>query len=270
MLTSRSQRWRERRVPWARDLTLIDPKAYAVDVIDHAAARTFVAQHHYLPSYPAAQVAVGLFGAGAVLEGVAVFAVPATNAVITRHTGFDDPSRGCVLARLILTDRVPQNGESFFVARAFRHLRRERPHIESVVSYSDPGFGHVGRVYWALSAAHRCVTRPRTVLRAGGVTISGRTLSKIRLGERGHAGAIDHLVTLGLPRPAVGEDPPAWLWRLQRERHLVRQTQSGLFAYCFELTREARRRGRNLPRLPYPKILPAPHPTLPLFPPQEI
>lgn len=267
MDTTRSQRWRERRALWASDLSVIDPKAYAVDVIEHAAARAFIAEHHYLPSYPAAQIAVGLFGGNARLEGVAVFAVPTTNAVITRHTGFDDARRGCVLARLMLTDAVPQNGESFFVARAFRHLRRERPRIEAVVSYSDPGAGHIGRVYCALSAAHRAVTAPRTVLRAGAVTISGRTLSKIRLGEQGHAGAVDQLVSLGLPRPAIGEDPPRWLWRLQRDRHLVRHQQAGLFAYCFELTREARRRGRVLPRLPYPKVLPIAHPSLPLFAP---
>jgi hypothetical protein len=261
METSRSQRWRERRALWARDLTVIDPKSYSVEIIGHDAARAFIARHHYLPTYPAAQLAVGLYGAGAVLEGVAVFAVPATGAVITRHTGFADPLRGCVLARLILTDAVPQNGESFFVARAFRHLRREKPGIEAVVSYSDPSAGHIGRVYCALSAAHRAITRPRTVLRAGDTTIAGRTLSKIRLGERGHAGAIDQLVSLGLPRPEFGEMPATWLWRVQRERHLVRHQQPGLYAYCFELTREARRHGRALPRLPYPKALPLAHPT---------
>lgn len=270
MQTTRSQRWRERRALWARDLTVIDPTSYAVEVIEHDVARAFIAQHHYLPSYPAARLAVGLFGRGAVLEGVAVFAVPTTDAVITRHTGFDTADRGCVLARLILTDAVPQNGESFFVARAFRHLRRERPGIEAVVSYSDPGAGHIGRVYCALSAAHRAVTRPRTVLQAGGVTISGRTLSKIRLGEQGHAGAIDRLIAHGLPAPNAGEDPAVWLWRLERERYLTRRRQAGLYAYCFELTRKARRRGLGLPRLPYPKALPCEHPTLPFFSSQEI
>ncbi|WP_210358981.1 hypothetical protein [Sphingomonas beigongshangi] len=269
MQTHRSQRWRERRALWAHDLAVIDPKAYSVDVIEHAVARAFIAQHHYLPRYPAAQLAVGLFAHRGVLEGVAVFAVPTTGAVVSRHTGFDEPSRGCVLARLILTDAVPQNGESFFVARAFRHLRRERPAIEAVVSYSDPGAGHIGRVYCALSAAHRAVTRPRSVLRVGDVTISGRTLSKIRLGEQGHAGAIDQLVSLGVPRPGIGEEPRHWLWRLQRERHLVAHQQAGLFAYCFELTREARRRGRTLPRLPYPKALPHRSAMLPLIWPDQ-
>lgn len=256
MDTSRSQRWRERRALWATDSLIINPNAYSADIIDHAAARAFIAEHHYLPSYPAAQVAVGLFGRHAVLEGVAVFAVPATDAVITRHTGFADPAKGCVLARLILLDSVPQNGESFFCARAFRLLRQARPSIEAVVSYSDPEAGHVGRVYAALSGAHRGVSRPRIVLRAGDRTISDRTLSKIRLGERGMDGAIAQIVGLGLPGPGLREQPETWLRRLQTEGLLTRHRTAGLFTYCFELTRGARRNGRTLPRLPYPKILP--------------
>jgi hypothetical protein len=46
---------------------------------------------------------------------------------------------------------------------------------------------------------------------------------------------------------------------------LLRHRQDGLYAYCFELTRNARREGRHLPRLPYPKVLPRPHPMLPIF-----
>ncbi|HEX7855000.1 MAG TPA: phosphoadenosine phosphosulfate reductase family protein [Sphingobium sp.] len=83
---------------------------------------------------------------------------------------------------------------------------------------------------YLLSPSHRAVTRPRTVLRVGALTISGRTLSKIRLGEQGYAGAIDQLVSLGLPRPATHEDPAQWLWRLEHDRLLLRHRQAGLYA----------------------------------------
>ena len=247
METTRSQRWRERRSRFVDDLEVIDPNAYAVDVIDYPAARAFIAEHHYLPTYPAAQVAVGLFAARPrpVLAGVAVFAVPSTGAVVTAHSGLATAAQGCVLARLLLLDSVPQNGESFFVARALRLLRRERPAIEAVVSFSDPSAGHIGRVYAALSSAYRGRTAERLVLMAGRRTVS------------------DRLVALGLPPPAVGEEPPAWLARLRRERHLVARRRPGLFTYCFELARHARRAGRPLPRLTYPKILPEVAPTLP-------
>lgn len=141
-------------------------------------------------------------------------------------------------------------------------MRRERPAIEAVVSYSDAQAGHIGRVYAALSGAHRGRTAARTVLRAGSVTIPGRTVSKIRGAERGHEGAVDKLVGLGMPRPAYGETLADWRVRLQREGHLSRHVQSGLFTYCFELSREARRRGRLLPRLPYPRVLALTQPDL--------
>ncbi len=89
MLTTRSQRWREQRACYVDDPTVIDLR---VDQLDPSSARRFVAAHHYLPNYPAAQVAVGLFDKQAALVGVAVFAMPSTCSAITRHTGFADPA----------------------------------------------------------------------------------------------------------------------------------------------------------------------------------
>ncbi|MDR6790510.1 hypothetical protein J2Y58_003893 [Sphingomonas sp. BE138] len=236
---------------------MIDPNRYSVDLLDHPTARAFIADHHYLPRYPAAQIAVGLFGPGAggtaSLDGIIVFGVPATGAVITRHTGFTDPAHGCVLQRLLCLPTVAANGESFFAARAFRLLRAARPSIEAVVSFSDPQFGHCGCVYAALSGAYRGTTRPRTVLRIAGETISDRTLSKIRNLETGHAGAIDQLVRLGVPRPDRSEHPRDWLARCRHDRILIPARQAGLFTYCFELTPRARKHAATLPRLPYPR-----------------
>jgi hypothetical protein len=133
------------------------------------------------------------------------------------------------------------------------------------VSYSDPQAGHIGQCYAALSGAYRGMTEPRTAYRLGGIPISGRSLSKIGLGERGGAGAIDQLVALGAPPPGITEEPAAWLARLRRDRILVADRTLGLFAYCFELTRAARRQGRTLPREPYPKQLPPTHPRFPFM-----
>jgi len=273
MLTTRSQRWRERRSLFVDNDTVIDPRDYAVDVLSHDQARAFVAAHHYLSRYPAAQLAVGLFGLGAArrsaLVGVIVFGVPATGAVITRHTGDTDPARGCVLQRLLCLPSVAANGESFFTARAFRLLRREKPGIEAVVSFSDPQFGHCGTVYAALSGAYRGRTRARTVLRIAGETISERTLSKIRNGESGAGGAIDQLVRIGARPPRLRENPRDWLDACRRDGVLIAHRQDPLFTYCFELTRAARRRGRALPRIAYPGFtdtvreqMALPHPNL--------
>lgn len=169
MITDRSQRWGDRRSRFVTDDTVIDPRRYAVDVVAHDTARAFVADHHYLARYPAAQLAVGLYGPGRgghpSLDGIIVFSVPASGAVITRHTGYADPARGCVLQRLLCLPSVAANGESYFTARAFRLLRQAKPSIDAVVSFSDPQVGHCGCVYASLSGAYRGTTRPRKVLR---------------------------------------------------------------------------------------------------------
>ena len=66
MLTTRSQRWRDRRCHWIPDATEIDPKQLAVDVISTKnQAAPFVRAHHYTASMPVARLSVGLFANGA-------------------------------------------------------------------------------------------------------------------------------------------------------------------------------------------------------------
>ncbi len=173
---------------------------------------------------------------------------------------------GCVLARFVLLDCVAGNGESWFLARALGQLRSAISTMRTVVSYADPTAGHIGHVYAAMSSAYRGRTSSRRVWSIGKVTLSGRTLSKIRTQDRGHVGAITQLVRLGAPARRIDESPTQWLERLTRERVMTATTRPGLHAYCLEMTREARHAGRNLPRLPYPVVFDFPHPELPLVP----
>ena len=48
------------------------------------------------------------------------------------------------------------------------------------------------------------------------------------------------------------EHPADWLARLRADDLFRPHRQSPLFTYCFELTRDARRTARDLPRLAYP------------------
>ncbi|WP_217884244.1 hypothetical protein [Sphingobium sp. GW456-12-10-14-TSB1] len=65
MLTTRSQRWRDRRCRWIPNATEIDPKRLAVDVINtKRQTAPFVQAHHYTASMPVARLSVGLFANG--------------------------------------------------------------------------------------------------------------------------------------------------------------------------------------------------------------
>lgn len=269
MLTH-SQRWRDRQDTFVPNATYIDPAEFAVDVIDCALAKRFVVQHHYSGSFPASRLSVGLFRNGAAgrsgLVGVATFSVPMNNRAIPLHTGLADPLQGVDLGRFIMTDDVAGNGETWFLARAFKALRREKPGIEGVLSYADPvprrtaegrivKPGHIGHIYQGMSAAYRGRGTARIQrLTPDGQPFPERAASKIRNLERGHAYAVDELVRRGADRPAPGVDLRTWFDGVVAAGFFTAQRHPGNHVYTFALTRDAKRAGRDLPKAAYPKL----------------
>ncbi|AXK44094.1 hypothetical protein [Erythrobacter aureus] len=273
MITDRSQRWRDRRDKFVPAGTVIDPSEFAVDVIDcHRTAKPFVEEHHYSGSFPASRLSVGLYRNGAAgssrLVGVCTFSVPMNCASIPKHTGLEDFRQGADLGRLVLLDEVAGNGETWFISRAFKALRQEKPEILAVVSYADPMRrycadgsirlpGHVGQIYAASSALCRGRTKPRMeTFTPDGQIVSERALSKIRNHETGSAYAIDDLVKRGAPKP--GHDTREWLKHLQETQFFSRRRHNGNHIYAFPLTKAARLAGRELPELDYPVLDPNP------------
>jgi hypothetical protein len=263
----RSQRWRERRAIYRPDGEVFDPKQFGVELVREREARPFVERHHYSGSYPAARLAAGLMRSregwfAPELVGVAVFSVPAQPQAIRAHLGVE-PAQGVELGRFVLLDEIPSNAETWFLARARRLLHAELPAVRGILSYSDPlerrtaaGLvvkpGHVGQIYRDSGAAYLGRSSSRTLLLTpDGRALSGRTLSKIRLGERGCGAAIDALVRLGLPPAAVGEDGAAWLARAltlgEAQGLLRRLPHPGNHVYRFAV------HGPTPSALPYPK-----------------
>lgn len=271
MITNRSQRWRDQRDAYVPNASVISTSEYGVEVIDcMAEAKPFVMRHHYSRSFPASRLSLGLFRRTGVeparLVGVATFSQSMNNRCVPIHTGLDDHRQGVELGRLVLLDEVAGNGETWFLSRAFRALRREKPAVQAVISYADPMIrvdasgsvvkpGHVGQVYAVMGAAYRGrATARRETVTCDGQVFSDRDLSKIRAQETGHRYAEAELVSRGARDRAFGEDPAAWLRSLYDEGTLRRRPHPGNHAYSFELTNAARIAGRALPRLEYPRI----------------
>jgi hypothetical protein len=53
------------------------------------------------------------------------------------------------LARLWIDDSVPTNAETWLIAQSVKWIKRNRPEVECLVSYSDPSRGHAGTIYKA-------------------------------------------------------------------------------------------------------------------------
>lgn len=107
-------------------------------------ATQLVVKHHYLHRRPPISWSFGLMDEQGV-AGVVTFGTPAS-----RHLQMSacptNPGVVCELNRLWVSDDLPQNAESWFVARALKKLP---PRI--VVSYADTTHGHYGYVYRALN-----------------------------------------------------------------------------------------------------------------------
>ncbi|WP_326809625.1 hypothetical protein OG533_39440 (plasmid) [Streptomyces sp. NBC_01186] len=225
------QRWRYRRHSWLRRREGgFDQSSYQARMLDHDVARRFVAEHHYSRSWPAVRLAVGLYAtdprAGREgLVGVLALGVPMHPAVLTGPFPNLVPYRESLeLSRLVLLDQVPANGESWFVAHAFR-LAAQRG-IRGIVAHSDPQPrvrqtpngpedlhpGHVGTTYQASSMDYLGRTRRRrlTVL-PDATVLPDRAQSKIRADEAGHLGAERRLVAFGARPRRTDEDGARWL-----------------------------------------------------------
>ncbi len=221
-----SQRWRSKRSRFVPPDRLFDPSRCEAVILSESEAKSFVLQHHYSGSYPAARVRTGLivtpqFGKP-YLAGAAVFSVPMQGAAITKYLSVPHQNDGVELGRLVLLDDeyTGFNAESWFVSRSFKLLRLAIPGISGVISYSDPvpryaddgalvKPGHAGTIYRAVNAKYHGRSRRRTLLVSkSGIVVSERAISKIRNEEVGIDYACRQLVALGAP-PIMPHEPGA-------------------------------------------------------------
>jgi len=258
-----NQRWRDARDSYRPAGETIRTADYSVEQIPELDAKSFVIQHHYSGSYPAARVRFGLFR-GSLLAGVAVLSQPCHDRVLTNVFRGVPASDAAELGRFVLLDEVPGNGETWFLGRIFDVLRREG--FAGVVSFSDPEPrtaadgriifpGHIGTIYQAHNAAYLGRATPRSLhVLTDGTVLSARALQKLRAGEKGWSYAVDLLVKHGATAPDAEPQTEffrAWL-RRAIEATTRRQRHPGNHRYAWGLTRGMR---KQLAGGPYPKRL---------------
>lgn len=259
MITSACQRWRRGRASYRPRGEPIRTERFEVAPIDtDREAKAFVVEHHYSRSYPAARRRFGLYE-GAELTGVAVFSQPCHPGVLRELPG--PRAASLELGRFVLLDRVPANGESWFLARCFELLRAEG--FVGVVSFSDPmpraaldgrvvHPGHVGTIYQASNATYLGLGSPRTMLLLpDGTVLNARSLSKLLHGERSRDHVRGQLVRAGATPPAEGEPETVWA-RTWVDRLVRRVRHQGNHKYLWGLVPGVRRRlppGRAYPKL---------------------
>lgn len=282
-MTAIVQRWRDGRGVYMPAGEVIDPDRYFVALIDELPAKAFVTRHHYSSTFPAARYRVGLFerlaadaepnktrtrvlgrrgvgGEAPDLVGVAVFSQPCNDLALRP---LPTTRESVELGRFVLLDRVPGNGETWFLRRAFDLIAREG--ITGVVSFSDPFprttregsivfGGHVGTIYQAHNAVYLGRARADTIrLLPDGRTLHARAVAKLRGREQGWRYVLDMLFRYGaVPRANLGGRAGVDAWIEEWIERLTRKVKHpGNHKYVWAFDRHAR---KALPKSkPYPK-----------------
>lgn len=243
METDICQRWHSKRASYRPAGETIKPKNFEVVEIKREIAKSFIEEHHYSGSFPAARSCFGLYES-AELVGALVFSVPCTAKVLSNVFGAAGKD-SAELGRLVLLDRVPANGETFFLSRAFKLVKGR---YAGILSFSDPMKrltaqgqevfkGHIGTIYQAHNATFlgRSTARSLHLLPSGEV-LSDRSLQKIRKRERGWNYSAELLEKFGAAQLTQEEDSRAWLKRwLPSLTRVVRHP--GNYRYAWSLDR---------------------------------
>lgn len=103
----------------------------------------WMVRRHYLGKWPGVVVMTLALCRNDVPVGCLIFALPPAQ-TYKRYGGLT-----WELARLWVDDAEPRNTESWFISRAVKTVRRERPDVVALVSYADPSAGHAGTIYKA-------------------------------------------------------------------------------------------------------------------------
>lgn len=267
-----------------------DRRRFRVAEVNEGIAKRFIAERHFLGTFPAARMSFGLLTDddalasglevdGYALVGVAVLSVPMRADVLTRVFPDLEPYVQSVeLGRLCLTDGVAPNGESWLLGQVWRQAAAQG--VRGVVSFADPfprsrivtgtdpdgrvmervetvSPGHVGIAYQGAGAVAcgRSTARTLLYLPRHGAVLPERTLSKVRREESGHEAAERLLVRYGATPRTWGQAGQQWLHEALNAVGAVRVRHPGNFRYAWPIgTRAQRRRVHiNLPATRYPK-----------------
>lgn len=123
-------------------------KPYTVVQIDKPIAKELIIKNHYSHKWTSCRYALGLFD-GDLLVGVAVYGFPIGRRVVKSISPLLENDNVLELTRLWIDDSEGRNTESWFLGRTFQWLRDNAPMVSTLISYSDPMFGHVGYIYQA-------------------------------------------------------------------------------------------------------------------------
>ena len=130
----------------------IDRSGWVIDEVRPRSIAAMILGSHYLHQMPAIVPCAMSLTVDGWIKGALVWAVP------PKETNQRYGCETWELARLWLSDELPKNSETWFIAKAVRHVRQAHREIGCLVSYADPSVGHRGTIYYAANWLYEGMT----------------------------------------------------------------------------------------------------------------
>ncbi len=142
----------------------INPRMIEMLPVPHRVAQDVLVRHHYLHSMPGGtKLTFGVFTDSRLRGAVSLGVGPINGHRLVEGATRDD----CLtLTRLWLEDDLPKNSESRLLGVLVRALRRST-RLKFLLSYADPGVGHVGTVYQAAGWLYTGVSEAQPLMDLG-------------------------------------------------------------------------------------------------------
>ena len=201
------------------------PAGLTVQPIPARIAGELIRQHHYTGTMPGGtKLSFGAFG-GTRLLGVITLGVGPTNAFALVDGA--EPDDCLTLTRLWLADELPANSESMIIGMVLRAVKVQTD-VGFLITYADPGYGHVGTIYQATNWLYTGVSQASPLYDLG----DGQLHHSRSLGASYGSHSLSHFEKCGVV--------------------VKRIPQPGKHRYIYFLDKRWRSRLR-VPVLPYPK-----------------
>ena len=134
-------------------------KDYTISKIKSSIGKEFIKKYHYSHGCHNGPMCYGLFDED-ILIGVIAFATPCSENVRSSIFGEQHKNSVTELHRLVILDVTPKNTESWFISRALKLLKQDKPNILGVISFADSTEGHKGTIYQATNALYLGTSSP--------------------------------------------------------------------------------------------------------------
>ena len=148
------------------DEPYVDTSKISIREINTSVAKDMIVKNHYSHAWTMCSCAIGVFyegeeehqffdGDNEKLIGCIIYGSPVGRSAANSFSSEVKINEVYEITRLFIHDGYGKNIESYVIGQSMKYIKKHRPQIKVILSYSDSEQGHVGGIYKATNAYYQ-------------------------------------------------------------------------------------------------------------------